>query len=165
MAKYFKHKDAANKLYKSISPDVFDASMEHADDLHKYIHKKHQESENDKELSAQEFINHIGDSFKNSLNSSKTDKNKKEKTSMHTNKSETIHSHSADIDKTLKLHNHLMQAKNVLFHAMCKSIPWLHSLNEMPVSPEGIVAFSPDGTAVKYVDRTIYKKSDNKGKK
>ena len=57
-----------------------------------------------------------------------------------------------------------MKAKDVLFHAMCKSIPLIHSLEGMPISPEGIIAFSPDGSAVKFVDRTAYSKSNkNKG--
>ena len=55
-----------------------------------------------------------------------------------------------------------MNAKNVLFHAMAKSIPWIHSLNGMPVNPEGIIAFGSDGSAVKFVDRTAYSKIPEK---
>lgn len=161
MKEYFKHKDAASKLYKSMNPESLNATKEHAQDLHKYIHNEHKEGN---EPSSEAFIEHIGNSFKDSLESSKTDKNKKEKTSKHTGKLDSTHNNSEDLDKTLKLHNHLMQAKNVLFHAMAKSIPWIHSLDGIPVSPEGIVAFGTDGSAVKFVDRTAYSKSTDKNK-
>ena len=167
MKEFFKHRDAASKLYKSMQPESFDASMEHAQDLHKYIHQSLSTTNNEHkngQLSANSFISHIGNSFKDSLESSKTDKNKKEKTSKHSDKATKVHGHSAHIEKSLQLHNHLMKAKDVLFHAMCKSIPWIHSLEGMPISPEGIIAFSPDGSAVKFVDRTAYSKSNkNKG--
>jgi hypothetical protein len=160
---YFKHRDSANKLYKSMSPESFDATMKHSEDLHKYINHEHN---NVGEVSIQNFINYFEKYFKDSLGKSKTDKNKKEKTSKHSSNIDSIYNHKIHIEKVLKLHNHLMNAKNILFHAMCKSIPWLHSLNGIPISPEGIVAFGPDGTAIKYVDRTAYSKPniDNKGK-
>jgi hypothetical protein len=160
---YFKHRNAANILYKSMTPESFDATIEHSQDLHKYINHEHN---NTGELTIQNFIDYFENYFKNSLEKSKTDKNKKEKTFKHSSKISSIYNHKMHIEKVLKLHNHLMNAKNVLFHAMCKSIPWLHSLNEIPISPEGIIAFEPDGTAIKYVDRTAYSKSNkiNKGK-
>jgi hypothetical protein len=159
MQEFFKHRDAASKLYKSMQPESFDASMEHAQDLHKYIHSEHQQGN---QPSADSFIEHVGNSFKDSLESSKTDKSKKEKTSKHSDKATKVHSHSAYIEKSLQLHDHLMKAKNVLFHVMAKNIPWIHSLEGIPVSPEGIIAFSPDGSAVKFVDRTAYAKQKPK---
>ena len=162
MKEFYKHRDAASKLYKSMQPESFDAAMEHAPDIHKYIHVEHK---NGIEPNIEALIDHLGDEFKNSLNASKTDKNKKEKTSKHTGKLDAVHNHSAHLDKTLQLHTHLMRAKDVLFHVMAKNIPWIHSLNGLPVNPEGIIAFNQDGTAVKYVDRTAYNKQPDVNKK
>jgi hypothetical protein len=162
---FLKHKDLATKFYKSMQPDVFDASMLHVDDILKHIHNLHQSGE---KPDFETLINTLHKGHAKDIKTLNTDKNKKAVASEVSGKSSHLRQHSVNIDKVLKLHGYLGDAKNVLCRAMAKNIPFIHSHEDEPASPEGVIAHnSKDKTATKFVNRTEYakKKNDKKSDK
>jgi hypothetical protein len=162
MNKFLKHRDAATKHYRTMSPDSMDAAMVHAPELIKHI--------NDQIMAGKPYdVNSMMDSMNSShqtrLGGITNEKWRRQRESDHAAKSVHMLANDKHLDKVLKLHKHLGDAKDVLAESMDKSNPWIHSMNGKITPSEGHVAIAPNGSAVKFVQRKEFAKHDKKSKK
>jgi hypothetical protein len=154
---FMSHKNAATKLYRAMSPESLDAAMIHVRELHKHINDHVREG---KRPTAETFIDHLHKGHGVRTSGISNEKWKKTVTSGHSEKLNHVMANADDINKSLQLHGHLQDAKNVLVRAMSKSSPWSHSIEGESSGPEGFVSVAPNGTAVKFVDRGQFSRAN-----
>lgn len=163
MNEFIKHRDAATKHYRSMQPESLDAVATHAPDILRHINDKIKAGE---PYDSKSLIASLNISHKKRMDGIKNEKWGKQQTSEHASKTAHLLANETHVDKALKLHKHVMDAKDVLAKVMDRSNPWIHSLNGEITPSEGHVAVDPKtGSAAKFVQRKEFAKATKKASK
>lgn len=157
LQKYLTARDAATKHYQKISPDAFDASLQYAPQIHKYINH---EIRREGEPSSRGFMDYLNQVHGVRMDGIKNQKWAKSRIMQHAGDMTHLLGHSHNLDKVFKLHSLLGQAKNALIEPMTRNLPYSHSINGEPTHAEGIVAVAPTGSACKFVHREGFSKAN-----
>ncbi|CAB4162342.1 hypothetical protein UFOVP787_32 [uncultured Caudovirales phage] len=154
---FLNHMEKAKKVYSSMKPESMDALEGHGTNLEAHVNNMIRTGGTP---STQGYMDHLTARHMKDLEKTKTESVKQKKQQAHANVLQHISDNREHFDKTLKLHNHLQDAKNVLVKVLAKNNPYEHSVGEEPTGPEGTVLYDKNGNASKAVDRQEFSRQN-----
>jgi hypothetical protein len=136
-----------------MQPEIFDHVTPHAENLQRHVNDQVRKGSSP---SLEKYVSFLHDEHEKSVSNLKTQKGKTLRSNRHTANIAHVLANAEAISRVMELHSHLQSAKNSLAKVMARSDPWKHSIDGAPSTHEGVVATSPAGKSIKYVNRNEF---------
>jgi hypothetical protein len=147
---FMRHMDKAKDVYSSMKPEALDALAGHGSTLETHVNNMIRTGG---KPSVEGYMQDLATRANKDIEKVKTPAAKDKKTQAHASAMQHITNNKEHFKKSLELHNHLQNAKNVLVNVLAKNNPYQHSVAGEPTGPEGTVVVDKAGNATKMNNR------------
>lgn len=147
---FLNHMDKAKRVYSSMKPEAMDALEGHGPVLEAHVNNMIRQGG---KPTVEGYMQDLATKNAKEVDKVKTPAAKDKKIQAHASTSQHIMNNKEHFQKTLDLHNHLQNAKNVLVNVLAKNNPYKHSVAGEPTGPEGTVVVDKAGNATKMNNR------------